>query len=247
MLPLRLRSILPLLAAAALTAVAALALPATGAAATSASKACRAAAPAKVSFTRDRGRAYGWLRWTKPKKARGTLRYRVTVNGKARRATSARRLKVRVKPGQRLRFRVATTRAPRCGRALRATAKFYAPTTPTGVGAAKLSETTVRLTWKKARNGDGKLAGYRVSRNGATYRQVKATTADVAVPAGVPSTLRVASVDTRGHVSRASAPVAVNMSTAAPGTPTGVTAVSVSDSAIGVTWAPSTGGAGRVV
>ena len=42
--------------------------------------------------------------------------------------------------------------------------------------------------------------------------------------------------------SKASAPVGVNMTTGAPGTPTGVTAVSVSDSAIGVTWAPGTGG-----
>ena len=247
MLPLRLRTILPLLAAAALAAVAALAHPATGAAATSVSKACRAAAPAKASFTRDRGRAYGWLRWTKPKKARGTLRYRVTVNGRARRATSARRLKVRVRPGQRLRFNVSTTRAPRCGRALKATARFYAPTTPTGVAAAKLFGTSVRLRWARSKDGDGKLAGYRVSRNGATYRQVKGTSADVAVPAGVQSTLSVASVDTRGHVSKASAPVSVDMSNGLPGTPTGVQAITVSDSAIGVSWAPSTGGSGRIV
>src|SRR4029079_1006252 len=247
MLPLRLRTILALLAAAALTAVAALALPATGAAATSVSKACRAAAPAKVSFTRDRGRAYGWLRWTKPKKARGSLRYRVTVNGKARRASSARRLKVRVRPGQRLRFNVSTTRAPRCGRALKATAKFYAPTTPGNVAAAKLSGTSARLSWAQAKNGDGKLAGYRVSRNGATYRQVKGTAADVAVPADVQSTLTVASVDTRGHVSKASAPVSVDMSNGLPGTPTGVQAITVSDTAIGVSWTPSTGGTGRIV
>jgi spore germination protein YaaH len=247
MLPLRLRTLLPLLAAAAVAAVAALAHPAAGAAATSVSKACRAAAPAKVSFTRDRGRAYGWLRWTKPKKARGALRYKVTVNGKARRATSARRLKVRVRPGQRLRFNVATTRAPRCGRALKATATFYAPTTPAGLSVAKLSGTAVRLSWAQAKNGDGKLAGYRVTRNGATYRQVKGTTADVAVPADVQSTLAVASVDTRGHVSKASAPVAVDMSNGLPGTPAGVQAITVSDSAIGVTWTPSTGGSGRIV
>jgi len=247
MLPLRTRLSLPLLAAVALALLAMLAHPARGAAATSAAKACRTAAPAKVTFTRDRGRAFGWLRWMKPPKAHGRLRYRVTVDGRAWRTTTARRTKVRVKPGQRLRFSVATTRAPRCGRALRATAKFYAPTTPTGVGAAKLSTTAVRLSWKKSRNGDGRLAGYRVIRDGRTIRQVKTTAADVAVPAAVPSTLTVASVDTRGHLSKASRPVAVNTTTGAPGTPTGVTAVSVSDSAIGVTWAPSTGGAGRIV
>ena len=246
MLPSRLRTILPLLAAAAF-AVVALAHPATGAAATSVSKACRTAAPAKVSFTRDRGRAYGWLRWTKPKKARGALRYRVTVNGAARRATAARRLKVRVRPGQRLRFNVATTRAPRCGRTLKATATFYAPTIPTRVAAAKLSVTSVRLSWAPAKSGDGKLAGYRVSRNGATYRQVKGTSTDVAVPADVQSTLTVASVDTRGHVSKASAPVSVDMSNGLPGAPTGVQAVTVSDSAIGISWTPSAGGSGRIV
>jgi spore germination protein YaaH len=247
MLPSRLRTILPLLAAAAFAVVAALAHPASGAAASSVSKACRAAAPAKVSFARDRGRAYGWLRWTRPKKARGTPRYRVTVNGKARRVTTARRIKVRVRPGQRLRFNVATTRAPRCGRALKATAKFYAPTIPTHVAAAKLTGTSVRLSWAKSKNGDGKLAGYRVSRNGATYRQVKGTSTTVAVPASVQSTLAVASVDTRGHVSKASAPVSVDMSGGLPETPAGVQAATVSDSAIGVSWTPSTGGAGRIV
>jgi spore germination protein YaaH len=250
MLPLRSRLLLPILAASALLAALALALadPAPGAAATSVAKACRTAAPAKATFTRDRGRAYGWLRWTKPKKkTRGALRYRVTVNGHARRTTTARRLKVRVKPGQKLRFSVATTRAPRCGRALKATAKFYAPTTPTKLSATRISETSVRVTWTKSRDGDGKLAGYRVQRNGATYRQVKATTADVAVPAGSPSTIAVASVDTRGHVSKASAPVTVDMAGAVPGAPTGVQAIAISESAIGVAWTPSTGGTGRVV
>ena len=71
MLPFPRRLTLPLLAAAALALLAALAHPAPGAAATSAAKACRTAAPAKVTFTRDRGRAYGWLRWTKPKRAHG--------------------------------------------------------------------------------------------------------------------------------------------------------------------------------
>ena len=133
-------SILPLLAAIALALTASLALAAPGSAATpaAAAKACqgRAKAPGKVTFTRARGQAFGWLRWTKPKAARGKVRYRVTVDGKRRKATTARRLKVRVRPGQKLRFKVATTRAPRCGRALKATAKFYAPTTPANVAAA---------------------------------------------------------------------------------------------------------------
>ena len=89
------------------------------------------------------------------------------------------------KPGQRLRFSVATTRAPRCGRALRATAKFYAPTTPAGVGAAKLSETAVRLSLDEGPQRRRQARRLPRLRNGATYRQVKGTAADVAVPAGV--------------------------------------------------------------
>jgi spore germination protein YaaH len=245
----RLRPILPLLAAAALTLLAALAFAAPGAAAAKASKAarCASSAPAKVTFKRDRGRPYGWLRWTKPKRARGRVRYRVTIDGRRRAATSSRRLKVRVRPGQRLRFRVTTTRAPRCARALVATAKFYAPTTPAHVAAAKLSETSVRLSWAKSKAGDGKLAGYRVSRNGVTYRQVAATSLDVAVPAGVQSTLTVASVDTRGHVSSASAPVVVGSGNQAPGAPTNVAATAISESAIGISWSAGTAGTGRGV
>src|SRR6185312_6024349 len=102
------------------------------------------------------------------------------------------------RPGQRVRFRVATTRAPRCSRALTATAAFYAPTTPAHVTSAQQSDTAVSLSWAKSKAGDGKLAGYRVVRNGVTYRQVAATSLVVAVPAATQSTLSVASVDTRG-------------------------------------------------
>src|ERR1700754_3682365 len=162
MLSSRFRPTLPLLAVAAAAGLALLALAAPANAAAKAAR-CATSAPAKVTFKRDRGRPYGWLRWTKPKKARGTVRYRVTVNGHRRGATTARKLKIRVKPGQRVRFSVATTRAPRCGRALTATATFYAPTTPARVAAAKLSEASVRLSWLKSKSGDGKLAGYRVT------------------------------------------------------------------------------------
>jgi spore germination protein YaaH len=246
MLSSRLRPTLPFLAVAATAIPAALALAAPGAAAAKASM-CATSAPAKVTFKRDRGRTYGWLRWTKPKKARGKVRYRVTVDGRRRGATTARRLKVRARPGQRLRFRVATTRAPRCARALTATAKFYAPTTPTHVAGAQNSETSVHLSWAKSKAGDGKLAGYRVYRDGVSYRQVAATALDVAVPAAAQSTLTVASVDTRGHVSAKSAPVAVGSSGQAPGAPTGVIAASISDSQIGVSWQAGTAGVGRTV
>jgi spore germination protein YaaH len=242
-----LRFALSIAAAAALAALASLVLAAPTPAAAATSKACRAAAPAKVTFTRDRGRSYGWLRWTKPRKARRRLRYRVSIDGKRRPATTARRLRVRVRPGQRLRFAVATTRAPRCGRALKAVVPFYAPTAPGNVAAAQVSETAVRLSWAAARPGDGRLAGYRVTRDGATYRQVAGTTADVAVPAGAASTLTVAAVDTRGNVSPASAPVTVATTSQAPGAPTGLVATTVSDSAIGLSWSPGAPGTGRVV
>jgi spore germination protein YaaH len=247
MLPFPTRSLIPLVVATALALVASLVHPVPSSAA-STPAACRAAAPGNVTFTRDRGRSYGWLRWTKPKKkARGTVRYRVTVNGKRRKATATRRMKIRVRPGQALRFKVATTRAPRCARALKTTATFYAPTTPQNVGAAQLSETSVQLSWSASKKGDGTLAGYRITRNGATYRQVAATTADVAVPAGAPSTLTVAAVDTRGHLSAASAPVTVDLTTRAPGAPTGLVATTVSDTAIGLSWSPGEPGTGRVV
>jgi spore germination protein len=135
-------------------------------------------------------------------------------------AAGARSVRVRVRPGQRLRFTVATTRAPRCARALKAVVPFYAPTAPANVAAAQLSETAVRLSWTAAQPDDGRLAGYRVTRDGATYGQVAGTTMDVAVPAGAASTLTVAAVDTRGNLSPASAPVTVSTTSQAPGAPT---------------------------
>ena len=248
MLRSRLRLTIPVLVVA-LAVLTALTLGAAGAAAKPASpaKACRTAAPGKITFTRDRGRAYGWLHWTKPKKARGKVRYRVSVNGVRRRATTARRLKVRVRPAQRMRFSVAPTRSPRCGRTLRTTVRFYAPTTPAKVSAAALNDGAVRLSWQRSRKGDGTLAGYRVIRNGAIYRQVTGTTLDLAIPVGVQSMLSVASVDTRGHVSAPSAPVAVGTPSRPPGAPTGVSAVAISESAIGVSWSAGTPGMGRTV
>jgi hypothetical protein len=84
-------------------------------------------------------------------------------------------------------------------------------------------------------------------RNGATYRQVTGTTLDVAIPVGVQSTLSVASVDTRGHVSTASAPVAVGAAGRVPGAPAGVSAIAISESAIGVSWSAGSPGIGRIV
>src|SRR6185295_8104170 len=57
----------------------------------------------------------------------------------------------------------------------------------------------------------------------------------------------VASVDTRGHVSAASAPVTVDLSSRAPGAPAGLAATSVSETAIGLSWEPGAPGSGRVV
>src|SRR6185295_13894187 len=92
--------------------------------------------------------------------------------------------------------------------------------TPAHVTSAQQSDTAVSLSWAKSKAGDGKLAGYRVVRNGVTYRQVAATSLVVAVPAATQSTLSVASVDTRGHVSAA---------------------------AIGISWSAGTPGVGRTV
>ena len=84
------------------------------------------------------------------------LRYRVTVDGRApRRTTTARRLEGprEARPAAALQASRRPARRAAAGRSC-ATAKFYAPTTPTGRRRGpSLSESAVRLSWKKSRNG----------------------------------------------------------------------------------------------
>ena len=155
--------ILPLLAAAALALAASLALAATGAAATSASKACRAAAPARSPSPAPAAAPTAGCAGRSRRRPAARLRYRVTVERQApqrderappegpRPPGPAAALQGRHDPRPALRPRAEgdreVLRADHAGERRRR---------------AAVGDLGPAVSWAQSKNGDGKLAGYRV-------------------------------------------------------------------------------------
>jgi hypothetical protein len=210
-----------------------------------------ATSPTKLTFARTARAKAGRLSWHAPKRPKGAkLTYRVYENGRRVAQTRARSARVAVRVGHRYRFSVAVVRggrvqAARCRAKRTISVRVLPPSRPKTL---KISVTGKRgvLTWKKSKSGDGKLAGYRVSRDGRTVRQLKGTRSTVAVVPDTVQRFTVRAVDTRG---RQSAPATVSTGTAqsAPQAPTGLRALAVSDTSATLAWDPAKAGSGRVV
>ena len=208
-----------------------------------------ATAPRKPTFRRIAGQPAGILRWRAPRGARGAITYRVLRNGKTVGQVTVRRAKVAVRPGARYRFTIAVVRGgrmakARCRALLRVRVRVAPPSVPRGVVVSVASDRAV-LSWNASTPGDGKLAGYRVARDGQTFRQLKSTQATVPLASGRSYRLSVRSVDTRGH---ASAPAALDVSTRrdGPSAPTGLRAAATSETDIRLVWNAADAGAGRI-
>jgi spore germination protein YaaH len=73
----------------------------------------------------------------------------------------------------------------------------------------------VRLSWSRSRRGSGRIAGYRVYRNGVLVRQVRGRSArDAGLAAATRYRFTVAAIDTQGYLGRSTARASV--STARP-------------------------------
>lgn len=266
-----------LLVMAAALAAASLVLPVRGSAATIATSAkhgkhgkhaCRALRPRKLRFRRSTGHSVATLRWRAPKRSRkhramvtarhkrsGTrprkLRYRVLRNHEVVGQTRKRKIRVRVALDRTYRFRIvpvghAGKQHRRCGRSKRVHVRYRPPGAPR-YPAVSGGESELHVTWQPGVRGDGDVAGYRLLHDGKTVGQAARTSWDVAAAPNRKYNFAVVAVDRRGHVSDRSATVTIVTGHQAPTPPTGLRAMSVSESSIGVQWRPSAVKSGRIV
>jgi spore germination protein YaaH len=246
------RRLTALLAAATtvLAPAAGILAPAASAATPDAAAAKCATSATALSFSRAARSKVARLSWKAPASPKGKLTYRVYKNGKRVAQTRSRSVRVAVKVKHRYRFSVAVlaggkAQAGGCRLLRTLTVRFMAPTRPKGLRAA-VANGKARLTWKKSRAGDGRMAGYRVFRNGRTLRQMKGTSLSLKVSTGNTTTLSVRSVDSRGHMSAAATTI-VSAGGEAPQAPQALRSVSVSDDGVTLAWNAAKGGSGRVV
>jgi spore germination protein YaaH len=207
---------------------------------------------AGLSFERAPGRTAGTLTWQRrPSAAKGT-RYRVYRNGAVVGQTRGLRMRVRVRIGGTYTFAVRPVskrgKVARCGQRLRRKVAYVRPGRPGAIGATSpAGAAAVRLSWEAAAGGDGRLVGYRVFRDGATFGQTKDTGIDVRVSSNRRYELRVAAVDSRGKLSALSDAVTVETGHEAPPAPGGLSASDVDAGAVTLSWAASAPPRGRVV
>jgi spore germination protein YaaH len=229
-----------------LTAAVLLATPASTAAAAS----CHGQRPSKLRLTRALGSTVARLSWHAPERARRHLAYRVLRNGHVVAQTHRRALRLGVRLGHVQRFAVVPLtgrgRASRCVASARIKVSYHNPGTPLDLVVTG-GEGGLRVSWRRGARGDGRLAGYRLLRDGAMVGQTAATSWALAGAANRSYRFAVAAVDSRGHASRPSKAVTIVTGHTPPAPPVGVTILPVSDSAIGVTWTPTRVDAGRVV
>lgn len=240
------RATLPLVAALlAVTAIVPSAAPARPASATHKATTCKSKQPTKLTFNRKMGKTAGVLRWQLGK----GIHARVLRDGRVVGQTAKHALRVPVTLGHTHRFAVlpldAKGKPLRC-KATKSVKVTYRPPGKPSALAVVGDERGLHLTWRASRRGDGKLAGYRMLRNGAMVGQTKRTGWDVAVSSNHSYRFAVVAVDSQGRTSAPSNSVTAVTGHEAPSTPEAVQALPVSDSEIGAQWQPSTVGNGHV-
>ena len=98
--------------------------------------------------------------------------------------------------------------------------RWYPPFRVRHLAVKRVRKLRATLSWGKVRRGDGRLAGYRVYRDGAVYRQVKPRRRSIPVRV-TPGThvFRVIAADTRGAMGLPSRSVRVRVRHSAPTVP----------------------------
>jgi spore germination protein YaaH len=200
-----------------------------------------------LKFERKRGLRYGRLTW--PAKAPHST-YRVFRNGVVVGQTKRRSMPVRVKPGRLYAFSVRVVRTSgvmaNCVGTLRQRVRWFPPARTRKPVVRRLAEATVRLRWRRAKPGDGRLAGYRIYRNGRVHRQVRGRNARLRLATGGTYRIEVAGTDTHGRVGLRSRPVFVRVGHRPPGPPGNIVIDRVADTEVALSWGPSGGGSARV-
>ena len=200
---------------------------------------CGAEQPTGLVFHRQIGKHVGVLSWKSPKTAR-VAHYRVYRNGVVVGQTLGHSMRVRVRPGNRYEFIVqvvsAAGKATSCSASLVRKLLYHAPFPPRNLAVRRVTAKGATLVWSAARRGDGRLAGYRVFRDGRVYRQVKKRRLRIRLVGGRTYGFTVAAADTRGRLSRPSRPVRVRSGHHAPSAPRGLRVSGVTDTQVGLAW-----------
>jgi hypothetical protein len=197
-------------------------------------------APKSLNFNRKVGKRYGRLSWHGQHGK--TRRYRVFRNGAVVGQTYRRSMRVAVRPGATYQFAVRPLNASggesACAGELLEQLRWYPPFRVRHVSVRRVpGKLRARLSWGRVRRGDGKLAGYRVFRDGKVYRQVKPRRhwMRVAVTPGTHE-FRVVAADTRGAMGGPSRTVRVNVRHSPPTMPGRLRIGRVTDSSVELGW-----------
>jgi spore germination protein len=196
--------------------------------------AARSAGPRKVRLTWDSA-----ARGSKP-----IAGYRVLRGGRALQTTRKLSLVLRVRGRKASRIQVAAVdragrMGPRSG-AVTIVAGHTSPSVPSGLAASDVSPTAATLSWGRSTAVRGRIAGYRLLRDGRTVGGVKGTSTRLANLISAQShTYQVLAVDSLGWASNPSDTVNVTTGHDAPGAPSAPTAVSIADTTITLAWDPA--------
>jgi spore germination protein YaaH len=187
--------------------------------------------------------------WRKPRHAPAKLSFRVSRDGATIGQTRKRSMRVRTSAGTRPKITVTAVlngRATRCKVTLRPKVAAKGPGRVTGLAVAAKSDARVVLGWDPAPRGGAAIARYRVERDGRTLRQVTGRTLTVAISSNRTNRYRVAAVDKRGTVGRASAQVTVVTGPRAPRAPVALAASDVGDTEATLSWGAAKAVRGRI-
>ena len=204
-----------------------------------AAEVCAQKAPTELKFKRQAGNRHGRLSWHARRGA--NRRFRVFRNGTVVGQTLRRSMRVAVRPGRQYLFTVRPVSAAgsvsNCAGELSQALRWYPPFRVRHIAVKRVHKLRATISWAKVRRGDGRLAGYRVYRDGIVYRQVKPWRRSI--PVGVtPGThlFRVIAADTRGAMGLPSRTVRVRVRHSAPSVPGRLRIGRVSDTSVELGW-----------
>ncbi len=133
-----------------------------------------------MTWTRTPGAKAGVLHWKAPVVVPAEVGYRVWRSGALVGVARRRQAAIRVTPKHSYRFSVrvenlVTGHVSICPASITRTIGYYPPGKTGGLAASSVTASSVHLTWHAAAHGDGRLAGYRVYRNGDVVQQTEGT------------------------------------------------------------------------
>ena len=205
----------------------------------SAAEVCAQKAPTELKFNRRAGKHHGRLSWHARRGS--SRRFRVFRNGAVVGQTFNRSMRISVRPGRQYLFTVRPVSAAgsvsNCAGELTEALRWYPPFRVRHVAVKRVAKLRATISWGKVRRGDGKLAGYRVYRDGIVYRQVKQRrrSVPVRVTPGLHKFVVIAA-DTRGTMGLPSRTVRVRVRHSAPSVPGRLRIGRVSDTTVELGW-----------